>query len=49
MQDLRVLDLACLEAQFGIEFALHGSNVVGVEGREVNLAKAQFAKDIPQL
>jgi predicted RNA methylase len=42
---IRVLDLACLEGQFGVEFALHGANVVGIEGREVNVARAQFAKD----
>ena len=42
---IRVLDLACLEGQFGVEFALHGANVVGIEGREVNIARAQFAKD----
>jgi 2-polyprenyl-3-methyl-5-hydroxy-6-metoxy-1,4-benzoquinol methylase len=47
LDKVRVLDLACLEAQFGIEFALHGANVVGIEGREVNIARAQFAKDTP--
>src|SRR5262245_49012933 len=45
-ETLRVLDLACLEGQFGIEFALHGAQVVGIEGREVNLAKARFAKEV---
>ena len=40
---LRVLDLACLEGHFGIEFALHGSQVVAIEGREANLEKARFA------
>jgi SAM-dependent methyltransferase len=46
---VRVVDLGCLEGQYGIEFALHGSKVVGIEGREVNLAKAQFAKDVLSL
>jgi len=42
---LRVLDLACLEGQYGIEFALHGAEVVALELREVNLAKARFAAE----
>jgi SAM-dependent methyltransferase len=42
LDELRVLDLACLEGHFGIEFALHGSQVVAIEGREANLEKARF-------
>jgi hypothetical protein len=42
---LRVLDLACLEGHYGIEFALHGAEVVGIEAREANLAKAQYVRD----
>src|SRR5262249_18360193 len=45
LHNLRVLDLACLEGLFGIEFALHGAQVLAIEGREANLAKARFAKD----
>jgi 2-polyprenyl-3-methyl-5-hydroxy-6-metoxy-1,4-benzoquinol methylase len=45
LDKIRVLDLACLEGMFAIEFALNGARVVGIEGREVNLAKAQFAKN----
>lgn len=41
---IRVLDLACLEGQYGIEFALHGSEVIGIEIREANLEKAKFVK-----
>lgn len=44
-EKLRVLDLACLEGGFSIEFALRGANVLGIEGREANIAKARFAKD----
>ena len=43
---IRVLDLACLEGEFAVEFASHGATVVGIEGREINLAKARFAKDV---
>jgi hypothetical protein len=44
--NLRVLDLACLEGLYGIEFARHGSEVIGIEGREANIEKARFAKDV---
>ena len=49
LDKIRVLDLACLEGLYGIEFALHGSNVVAIEGRPVNIAKAQFAKEVLSL
>lgn len=39
----RVLDLACLEGHYGIEFALQGCEVVCVEIRKANLAKAAYA------
>jgi SAM-dependent methyltransferase len=41
--ELRVLDLGCLEGQFGIEFALHGAEVVALDARETNLRKTRFA------
>ncbi|MBF0479988.1 MAG: class I SAM-dependent methyltransferase [Candidatus Omnitrophica bacterium] len=40
-----MLDLACLEGHYGLEFALHGAEVVGIEIRKVNLAKSQFVKN----
>jgi SAM-dependent methyltransferase len=46
LDTLRVLDLACLEGHYGIEFALHGARVLAIEGRETNLAKARFAKEV---
>jgi hypothetical protein len=46
LDKIRVLDLACLEGMFAVEFALHGATVVGIEGRDVNLAKARFAKNV---
>ncbi len=42
--ELRVLDLACLEGLFGIELALQGARVVGIEAREANIEKARFVK-----
>ncbi len=46
ISQLRVLDLACLEGLYGIEFALQGAQVVGIEGRESNLAKARFTREV---
>jgi SAM-dependent methyltransferase len=46
LDTLRVLDLACLEGHYGIEFAKHGSRVVAIEGRDANLAKTRFARDV---
>ena len=43
LSECRVLDLACLEGHYGIEFAMHGAEVVCVEIREANLAKAAYA------
>jgi len=44
--DLRILDLACLEGLYALEFARHGSTVVAIEGRIANIEKARFAKNI---
>jgi ubiquinone/menaquinone biosynthesis C-methylase UbiE len=44
LSSARVLDLACLEGQYGIEFALHGASVVGIEVRESNIIKARYAQ-----
>lgn len=48
-KELRILDLACLEGQYAIEFAMQGAEVVGIEGREANIQKAIFAKNIHNL
>ena len=45
LSSLRVLDLACGEGLYAVEFALHGAEVLGIEGRAANLAKAAFARD----
>ncbi|MEM9770651.1 MAG: class I SAM-dependent methyltransferase [Cyanobacteria bacterium P01_D01_bin.73] len=44
VEGLRVLDLACLEGMYGLELARQGAQVVGIEGREANLAKARFVQ-----
>src|ERR1700712_2944833 len=40
----RVLDLACLEGHYAIEFALHGAEVLGIEGRAASVAKCEFVQ-----
>src|SRR5689334_17072208 len=40
LSQCRVLDLACLDGMFSIEFALHGAQTVGIEIREANVRKA---------
>ncbi len=47
--DLRVLDLACLEGLYAIEFARHGAEVAAIEIREANIEKVRFAKDVLSL
>jgi SAM-dependent methyltransferase len=42
----RILDLACLEGLFTIEFARMGHETVGLEIREAHLAKAEFARRV---
>lgn len=44
LSGLRVLDLACLEGQYAIEFACQGAEALGIEGREANVEKARFAQ-----
>jgi SAM-dependent methyltransferase len=39
-----ILDLACLEGLFAIEFARMGAQTTGLEIRDVHLAKAEFAR-----
>lgn len=43
---LRVLDMGCNEGEMAIEFAMHGASVVAVDGRESNLAKPRFVKEV---
>ena len=43
LEGLRVLDLACLEGMYALEFARRGAEVLALEGRESNITKARFA------
>ena len=45
LESLRLLDLACHEGIYAIEFARHGARVVGIEGREAHIEKAKFVKE----
>ena len=45
ISDCRVLDLACLEGHYAIEFALHGAETIGIEGRAVSVTKCEFVKN----
>lgn len=45
LSECRVLDLACLEGHYGVEFGLHGAEVVGIEGRKANVIKCEFAQN----
>jgi SAM-dependent methyltransferase len=46
LSELRVLDLGALEGQYAVELALHGAEVVAIEGREANAAKARLAAEV---
>ncbi len=46
---LHVLDLGCLEALYAVELARRGAQVLGIEGREANLAKGVFVKAVLSL
>jgi hypothetical protein len=45
IETIRLLDLACHEGIYAIEFARHGANVLGIEGRQAHIEKATFVKD----
>jgi SAM-dependent methyltransferase len=43
-EELRILDLACNEGLYALEFASRGARVVAIDGREEHLEKARFAQ-----
>jgi hypothetical protein len=45
LRECRVLDLACLEGHYALEFAMHGAEVLGIEGRQVSVDKCNFVRD----
>lgn len=45
-ENLRILDLACLEGLYAIESAFHGAEVIAIEGRKANLEKARYVKEV---
>lgn len=46
LQDMRILDLGCLEGGITLRLGSTGANVTGIDIREANLAKATFARDV---
>src|SRR5882757_5826923 len=49
LKGLRLLDLACHEGIYAIEFARHGASVVGIEGRQAHIEKGRFVQDVLSL
>ena len=49
LSGLRIADLGCLEGGFSAAFAKRGAEVVGLEAREINLAKARLLRRQMQL
>jgi hypothetical protein len=49
IEELRVLDLGALEGLFALEFARRGASVLAIEGREANIEKIRFAKEVLEL
>lgn len=46
IEELRILDLGCLEGAYAIELGLQKARAVGIEARANNIAKARFAKEV---
>ncbi len=46
LRDMRILDIGCLEGGITLALGAAGGPVVGIDVREANLAKANFARDV---
>ena len=42
----RILDVGCLEGYFAAECALQGAEVLGIEGKLINVKKCEFVKSV---
>jgi SAM-dependent methyltransferase len=42
----RILDIGCLEGYFSIECALHGADVLGLDGKLLNIKKCEFVRSV---
>jgi 2-polyprenyl-3-methyl-5-hydroxy-6-metoxy-1,4-benzoquinol methylase len=42
----RILDLGCLEGYFSIECALQGADVLGIDGKQLNVRKCEFVRAV---
>ena len=42
----RILDIGCLEGYFSIECALQGADVLGIDGKLLNLRKCEFVRSV---
>ena len=48
----RVVDIGCLEGYFSVECALQGADVLGIDGKVLNVKKCEFVRsalDVPRL
>ena len=49
VNECRILDIASLEGGYSAEFAMRGAQVLGIEGRQTNVEKAQARFTLPNL
>jgi 2-polyprenyl-3-methyl-5-hydroxy-6-metoxy-1,4-benzoquinol methylase len=42
----RIVDIGCLEGYFSVECALQGAEVLGIEGKRLNIKKCEFVKSV---
>jgi SAM-dependent methyltransferase len=42
----RIVDIGCLEGYYAVECALQGAEVLGIEGKRLNIKKCEFVKSV---